>query len=120
MLLLLLCNSLLRCLGCLHGLVQLELGCDPAGLTIHCLAVHCMLLLLLLLLNSLHRCLGCLHGLVQLELGCDPAGLTDLGSLTALSNLRRLALRGLSLEAGEWGAAVAFSRLFVAIIWSHT
>jgi hypothetical protein len=20
-----------RCLGCLHGLVQLELGCDPAG-----------------------------------------------------------------------------------------
>jgi hypothetical protein len=50
---------------------------------------------------GLNRCLGCLHGLVQLELGCDPAGLTDLASLAALSNLRRLALRGLSLEAGE-------------------
>jgi hypothetical protein len=50
------------------------------------------------------RCLGGLHGLVQLEFGCDPAGLTDLGCLAALSNLQRLALRGLSLEAGkgEW------------------
>uniref|UniRef100_A0A383V6V6 F-box domain-containing protein n=1 Tax=Tetradesmus obliquus TaxID=3088 RepID=A0A383V6V6_TETOB len=47
------------------------------------------------------RCLSCLHGLVQLELGCDPAGLSDLACLAGLSNLRRLALRGLSLEAGE-------------------
>ncbi|WIA15536.1 hypothetical protein OEZ85_002170 [Tetradesmus obliquus] len=46
------------------------------------------------------RCLSCLHGLVQLELGCDPAGLSDLACLAGLSNLRRLALRGLSLEAG--------------------
>eukprot|EP00775_Hariotina_reticulata_P008860 gene8860-9039_t len=47
------------------------------------------------------RSLGALHGLVQLEFGCDPVGLSDLNSLLLLSNLRRLALRGLSLEAGE-------------------
>lgn len=47
------------------------------------------------------RSLHSLHGLLQLEIGCDPVGLTDLSSLTPLSNLKHLALRGLGLEAGE-------------------
>jgi len=47
------------------------------------------------------RSLHSLHGLLQLEIGCDPVGLTDLSSLTPLSNLKHLALRGLGLEAGQ-------------------
>lgn len=51
---------------------------------------------------TVRRSLHLLHGLLQLEIGCDPVGLTDLSSLTPLSNLKHLALRGLGLEAGQW------------------